>query len=103
MKLLKIKKIWNEIKLQHFTKGKKIEQDEINWDKEFIPDSGWQQPSMDNPAEYWKVEYLANKARLDAILDAIKRENKELYICGTYKHGYWAKLKNKSNEITESK
>lgn len=103
MKLKNMKKIWNKVKLHFFAKKRKLEKDEINWDLEFLPRPEWQQPSMNDPENYWKLESLITKAKLNAVLSAFKDINKECYIKGNYEYGYYVELKDRKNEITKSK
>ena len=96
MRLLKIKKIWNSL----FGKNKKP----IDWEAEGIFDycEPYEYKSKTNYL-FWYEMYLTEQAKYKALIDWANKNNKQLYLDGGSRYGYKLEIKDKRNEITESK
>ncbi len=94
MKLLKVKKIWNSL----FGKTRTETQEEIDWESENTDQFGNNVPKYDITDFY-----LNEKRKWNALVKWAEENNKQLYLDGCFGYGYRLQIKDKNNEITESK
>lgn len=92
MRLKIMKKIWNKL----FSKTK-IEE-EIDWESENTDQFGNNVPKYDITDFY-----LNEKRKWNALVKWAEENNKQLYLDGCFGYGYRLQIKDKNNEITESK
>jgi len=90
-----MKKLWNKL----FKKTKPLIIEEIDWESEGVNLLG---NSVPKQPEWFEI-YEDQCKRYYALVKWAEKNNKQLFLNGTFNRNYTLEIKDKTNEITESK
>jgi hypothetical protein len=89
-----MKKLWNKL----FKKTKPLIIEEIDWESENVSQFG-----NDYNEPTWFDMYQDQRKKYKALVKWAEKNNKQLFLNGAFGYGYRLEIKDKINEITESK